>query len=326
MKLDVYRLVVARRERHDAHHSHLPWHPRCCTRITTTTTARGEKNRNRRSVSVARAQGRATRPVRSTRTPCQQVEARTDSLGADTYARPSVRTRIRREPRTLTWNAVRESETESARTPRRWPTRASRVGEFLLRHRTAVTEPRLRPPSRPASHGRVFHSQYPSPSSCRTATQAAAAASATHTRSTNRRMYVSPCSLARPRSTERTTVPTTTEPSRTESGVEESNARASQPPARAQTCTTTAPPPPRDATRRDETSRRAPPLHPLALSTLARASRSLPHPRTLRSALPAHPRLVQAVLLATTCLLFLPLFLSPRSVSVPRTRRRVSPS
>ena len=39
------------------------------------------------------------------------------------------------------------TDRESARTPRSWPTRCLPCWEFLLRHRTAVTEPRLRPPS-----------------------------------------------------------------------------------------------------------------------------------------------------------------------------------
>lgn len=219
------------------------------TRMTTTTTTRGEKE-ERRSVSVARAEGRATSPVRSTRTPCQQVEARTDSLGADTYARSG-------RPYTYTYTPRSHAHSRPASCARArrkahahhaadQPARAepSRAGEFLLRHRTAVTEPRLRPPSQPARHGRVFHSQYPSPSSCRTAP----AASATHTRP-NQRMYVRlPRSLTRPRSTERTTVPTTAESSRAEPssqlrsrrGVGPRALRNSQPPVRAQTSTTTA--------------------------------------------------------------------------------------
>lgn len=86
------------------------------------------------------------------------------------------------------------------------------------------------------------------------------------------------------------------------------------------------PPLPRDATRRDETKRNETkraaqlPHYTLSRSLPWRASRSLPHPRTLRSAFPAHPRLAPVVLLATTCLLFL----SPPSVFVSRARPRAS--
>lgn len=80
----------------------------------------------------------ATSPVRSTRTPCQQIQARTNSRGRYAYARPSTYTYTPPVVYTST-SFVRENgtETRSTHTTLLTNPRASRTGEFLLRHRTA---------------------------------------------------------------------------------------------------------------------------------------------------------------------------------------------
>lgn len=155
------------------------------------------------------------------------------SRGRYVRARPSVRiyTYTPLVTHTRVGRRARERDGRRTHTTPLTNPRQPFVGEFLLRHRTAVTEPRLRPPSQPRTSlplavpftvvGAAPHRDAGSSSGER----------ATHTRPnerTNERMYVRlPCSycllarslsrsLARPRSTERTTVPTTAEPSRAE--------------------------------------------------------------------------------------------------------------
>lgn len=183
--------------------------------MTTATTRRWEKRVEIRLRQYASR--RATSPVRSTRTPCQQIEARTNSLGADTHTHDRARTRTRRQLCTTWKSFVRESEIETLSThttPLTNP-RASRAGEFLLRHRTA--------PSRNLAYARLS-----SPTTAVSSTRSTLHCRATPHRDVGSNRATARCtpaqtkeqmlaSLARPRLTERTTEPTTTEPSRAES-------------------------------------------------------------------------------------------------------------
>lgn len=177
----------------------------------------------------------------STRTPCQQVEARTDSLGA-------VRTRGRAYVYVYAASHAHSRRASCARARRRahahhavdQPARAV-PGNFCC-----ATER----PSRNLAYARLANQPGTDVSSTRSTLHRRCAAPhqqrARHTPArTNECTFASLArSLARPRSTERTTVPTTTESSRTEpsrnSKVVESATRASQLLARAQTSTTTA--------------------------------------------------------------------------------------
>lgn len=121
-----------------------------------------------------------TRPVRGTRTPCQQVEARTDSLGADTrgvhhtYTTAAQATRTHTESRAV--RAARErdggrhahcaSTHAHNRPPRPVDQPAARRdgGNFCC----ATERPsRNLAYARLAAHGRAFRSRYPSPSAAR---------------------------------------------------------------------------------------------------------------------------------------------------------------